>query len=582
MGAGPRLARATPRARPAVLDRVLGRTDAEVAGRFDPAYAAAIGRLPAGRQVFHGLPFDLGPAGAARWMILDEPVTLDLRGQGPATHLVIAHLCDSWRDEDGSRPAAIPIGHVVPVGEPLARYRVTDAAGRTTTRTIRRRFEIDDGILGWGSLPFAAVPHLANAVIDWRGPHPTQPRGSYAPPGQSGALTVLPGAWGPAQTGVSDFVPSSTGEALLWLHAIALTGDEDGTDDRGRAIEPVEVAELRLESLTGGRPGSDVIVAGVTLYDGTANPLIRGERFQLLLDGSEEEPETDLGTVIRTLAAGPASHRRPEAAAPIVGWGEPRAAPQAEGAPGDEPRIVDIALHDDAVLSVGTWSMPATDLRPGTGTILHSPSGRTTIRALPTPRIRVDVRVLDEASSTIIPARVRFVAEDGRYLPPVAHQDEVNPGLYEDLGADVRLGSAIYAYVPGRFAIDLPLGGVEVEAVAGFDRRPRRFRMDVGADTHELDIELERAFDRRPAGWVTTDAHVHFLAPSTALLQAAAEDINLVHLLATQWGDLFTSVTDLPWGSMSDPSGRHQVIVGTENRQNVLGHLGLLGARDPV
>ena len=41
-------------------------------------------------------------------------------------------------------------------------------------------------------------------------------------------------------------------------------------------------------------------------------------------------------------------------------------------------------------------------------------------------------------------------------------------------------------------------------------------------------------------------------------------------------------MTDLPWGSMTDPSGRRLVVVGTENRQNVLGHLALLGARRPI
>ena len=55
-----------------------------------------------------------------------------------------------------------------------------------------------------------------------------------------------------------------------------------------------------------------------------------------------------------------------------------------------------------------------------------------------------------------------------------------------------------------------------------------------------------------------------------------------VHLLATQWGDEFPSVPDLTWGSQGDPGGRHFVTVGTENRQNMLGHLGLLGARNPV
>ena len=40
--------------------------------------------------------------------------------------------------------------------------------------------------------------------------------------------------------------------------------------------------------------------------------------------------------------------------------------------------------------------------------------------------------------------------------------------------------------------------------------------------------------------------------PSTALLQAAAEDITFVHLLATQLGDQFASVADLPFGSQQD------------------------------
>ena len=100
--------------------------------------------------------------------------------------------------------------------------------------------------------------------------------------------------------------------------------------------------------------------------------------------------------------------------------------------------------------------------------------------------------------------------------------------------------------------------------------------------TRELELELERAIDLRAAGWVSADPHVHFLAPSTALLQAAAEDVTLVHLLATQLGDEFTNVTDLWSGDLIAPDGRHMVLLGTENRQNMLGHLALLGARRPV
>ncbi|MGH2465613.1 MAG: CehA/McbA family metallohydrolase, partial [Candidatus Limnocylindrales bacterium] len=65
-------------------------------------------------------------------------------------------------------------------------------------------------------------------------------------------------------------------------------------------------------------------------------------------------------------------------------------------------------------------------------------------------------------------------------------------------------------------------------------------------------------------------------------LQAAAEDVDLVNLLAAQWGDLFTNVADQPFGSLADPTGRRIIVMGTENRQNMLGHLALLGAHRPV
>ena len=39
-------------------------------------------------------------------------------------------------------------------------------------------------------------------------------------------------------------------------------------------------------------------------------------------------------------------------------------------------------------------------------------------------------------------------------------------------------------------------------------------------------------------GWVTADTHVHFLSPTTALLEGQAEGLNLINLLAAQWGGM--------------------------------------------
>lgn len=565
--------RASARAQAIDLSAVRDATDADVARRFHPGYRAAIARLPAGPQVIRGLPFSFATREAgARWIVLDGPRTIDLGGHGPISHVIVAHLCDAARDDHGGRAPSMPMGWVQPVGEPLARYTVIDRAGRQTARTIRRRFEINEGILGWGSNAFAAVSHRDNEIIDWRGPHPRLPPGRYAPAGQSGALTILPGSWGAAQTGVSDFVPSPSDDALYWLHAIALA-------------TPVEPAALQLEPLGDPGLGRDVLVAAVTLYAGTTDPLAVGPRFQVLVDGPEAPVEPDLGTVIRTLPAPPpvpdrrvAGDRSGDASPPaIVGWGRRRPVPDAGPA---TRRLVDLAVSPDAELTVGRWSIPGAELR--TGAVLRDPGGRTTIEVLPPASVRREVVVRDPAGGGPIPARVRFTARDGRYLPPVAHRDEVNPALYEDVGADLLLGSSIYAYVPGRFEIDLPPGPVELEAVAGFDRHPHTGTIEVDGSRAPIEIDLPRELDLRADGWVSADAHVHFLAPSTALLQAAAEGINLVNLLATQWGDLFTNVTDLPWGDAVAPGGDHLVVLGTENRQNVLGHLGLLGARRPV
>lgn len=558
---------ATRLARPIQLASAWNASDADVAERFHPHVRRALERVPAGEQVFRGLPFQLGDRGAGRrWLAVDHAPSIDIPVPGRASHLVVAHFADSWRDEDGGRPAGAPVGWVLGIGQTLAHYELTTTDGARRTVDIRRRFEVNDAIIGWGYLPFAAVGHLAEEVVDWRGPHPRQGPGRYAAVGDAGPLTMLPGAWGPDLTGIADHLPTPDDDLMLWLHAIALT---PGT----------ELAHIRLLPADGGARsmGSAVIVAGMTLFDGTADPLVLRPRRQLLVRGAGDAlPDVDLGIAIRSqrVPAGDADTAGPGP----IGWGRPggRGAPD-DPSPAAVDTILDVALAPDATLRFGPFEIDAGRLD---NAVTRSTTG-VTIRPLPSADIPVQVTIIDpDGAST--PARVRFVAADGRYLPPVGHRDEINPGLFEDMGTDLILGRDTYAYVPGAFEVRLPPGRVTVEVVKGFDHRPVRLDLDVGPTTVPLVIALERPIDLRAEGWTTADPHVHFLAPSTALLQAAAEDIGFVHVLATQWGDQFTSVNDLAWGSMTDPTGRHAVVLGTENRQNMLGHMGLLGARRPV
>ena len=80
---------------------------------------------------------------------------------------------------------------------------------------------------------------------------------------------------------------------------------------------------------------------------------------------------------------------------------------------------------------------------------------------------------------------------------------------------------------------------------------------------------------------------MHFLSPMSAMLEGAGEGVNVVNLLASQWGELMTNVGDFDgastWGSReAGGEGEYLVRVGTENRQHVLGHISLLGYRGRI
>ena len=567
--------RATPLATPVDLRRQRNAGDDDLAARLHPAYRMPLGRIPAGRQVFRGLPFLLARATARRrWLMLDRPIEVDLRSYGPASHVVIAHFCDAWRGPDGRRPPDLPVGWVTPVGQDLARYTLEAVTGRHAGGLVRRRFEINEGIIGWGQGAFVARPHRLDEPLAWRGPLPGQEPARYAAPGQAGLLAILPGTWGPAQTGVADRVPSPTDDIALWLYEIEVQSGSTG------------LARLRMEPLASLGDGGGVVIAAITLFRGTDSPLrlaprrtLRIERLVPARAGGRRRRSglpsvaIDLGQVIRERAAPAPMETDGSPSGSIAGWGSARTGATSAA------KLVDVALARDATITLDKQDVQARRL-PADGR--RRRYGAITIEPLPLPTRRIEVDVVDAATGDPMPARVHFRAADGRYLPPLGHRDEVNPGLNEDVGADVILGGTTFAYVPGRFPIELPAGTVHVEAVRGFGYRPLRRSIEVDRATSRLVLGLEPVAGPTGDGWAAADCHVHFISPTSALLQAQAEGVEIVNLLATQWGDHHTSVTDLPVIVVHDPSKRHLVVMGSENRQNMLGHIGLLGASRAV
>jgi hypothetical protein len=502
---------------------------------------------------------------------------------GPVSHIVLLAFCDAWRDEAGRRPIGAPLGWVLPVGEPLARLRVGCSGGVTIESVLRRRFEVNEGIIGWGAMAFLAVPHTVEGPLDWRGPHDRQGLGRRAEPGHAGPMGILPGAWGGDQTGVEDHVPSGSGDLTLWLHAVDVRA-ADGTPRRVRSIE--------FEPIAGAGDGRVVVLAAITAYAGSDNPLRWLPRRAFRVEGAAGRPMSlDLGLVARR--AFPLDIPAP---ATVAGWGTdppgagadasrgPRAdasgGPGADASIGQAPavEIVELTAATDARLTVGDEVVALAHVTSEQGS---TTSGDVHFVALPdaSHRLEVSIRAHDGSPSA---ARVRVVARDGRSLPPRGHRTEVNPGIAEDSGAGVVLDGATYAYVESTFAVDVPREGAVIEVVRG-PQVPPVTRSISASDVvaGALRIDLGPAVAPQVGRWVCGDTHVHFLAPSTALLQARAEGVNVVHLLATQWGDLHTSTTDLG-GHLLSAEGDHAVWVGSENRQNLLGHVGLVGTPSAV
>jgi hypothetical protein len=210
---------------------------------------------------------------------------------------------------------------------------------------------------------------------------------------------------------------------------------------------------------------------------------------------------------------------------------------------------------------------------------------RIRVEVLETGRAWVHVRVLDEVSGRPVPCRIAFRSPEGVPYQPHGHHDHANSDLdtwHVDVGGDLRLGRLTYAYIDGQCQGWLPVGDVLVDVARGFEVEPLRERIRIERGQRELELRLRRWVAMNDRGWYSGDSHVHFLSSQGALTEQQAEDLNVVNLLQSQWGSLFTNTEDFTGRPVATPDGRYVTFVGQENRQHVLGHLALWGLRRPI
>jgi hypothetical protein len=215
-------------------------------------------------------------------------------------------------------------------------------------------------------------------------------------------------------------------------------------------------------------------------------------------------------------------------------------------------------------------------------------SGTNQIRSVSSSEHRVKFRIIEKGTSKPVVVKLHVHGESGEYLAPEDRHRIPNNAWFSDYSVDyIHNGLHICTYVAGETQLKLPLGRVYIEISKGFEIKPVRKTVTIAEDTETVEIEIEKVLSWREKGWVSADTHVHFLSPNSALLEGSGEGVNIVNLLASQWGELFTNIGDFDgkttFGSVEQGGdGEYLVRVGTENRQHVMGHISLLGYKGNI
>jgi hypothetical protein len=204
---------------------------------------------------------------------------------------------------------------------------------------------------------------------------------------------------------------------------------------------------------------------------------------------------------------------------------------------------------------------------------------------------QVHLRINDAATGKPTPVRLRVTDAQGRYHAPFGRLTRFATGVNEEVGANVLLGGQAWAYIDGACEINLPPGLLHISAAKGPEYRPLEADVQLVPGKLSLRFEIERWSNIRAEGWQPGDARAHFISPHAALLEAQAEDLSVVHLLARMTevrdfqGNIHAAIPNLlafsgQTSCLKTPDC--EVAVNTENDHPELGSLGLLNCHRVV
>lgn len=501
-------------------------------------------QAPVGAQVLQGLPFLIGsPAGDDQLCFLafgnalrEEPLIVPL--ERTARQIIVAHRLLESDLELGGMP-----------GKLIAEYVFHLAGGGSQRVAVRERFEIaiiPSSIWLLPVVPFGAV---------WDDKRKLHPR--------------YEGRWDEAGRRQEEIVRAAPRAYYLWVWT---------NPHPDEAVISLEIVPR----------GPKFIIAAVTLGHLDEHPFVRTGARELKIELPQPrdaakpfclEVEVDRGMATYPYAL-PSKSAEEFLADDFKGWGEAQN-------PSSSPAYVQVAATPSATLAVKQDDELLGSVRWG------EVEEKRVVE--PTPRLRVELvdrgrnwvhtTVLDDETGKPVPCRIHFRSPEGVPYQPHGHHGHVNSNhdtFNLDIGGDVRLGQITYAYIDGTCQGWLPRGDVIVDVARGFEYEPLRTRVRIAPGQRELILRLKRWRNMNAQRWFSGDTHVHFLSTQGGHMEAQGEDLNVVTVLQTQWGHLFSSTEEFTGQPSTSHDGRTIVSVSQENRNHSLGHLILLGLKKPV
>lgn len=487
---------------------------------------------PTGKSVSWGIPFNI-PEKVI--LLKDKPFMMDFTPIA-GNWIIFMHTADR---HDLKRNASgfyeKPFRGIGLLNEEIARYVIIYQDGNELSLSVRHRYQIGMFQQIWGENCIESVAHRKPGPID-----PDQP--------------MAANEWGRAQTRAKS---NDRGNWINWLWAWENPQPEK------------KVRGIRFEKLN----KTPLIISAVTIGNVKSNPLRWDTRKKTVITLPKDyfSRTTSLQAVIG-IDLGQVLSVTPRPVYPDKDWSQTYNNKVPEKSVNE--LIVEYAAHPDAKLYFdGHEPIPLRGITPDNSMVCEIKPAYQ----------KVKIRVIESESGKTVPVKFHAHGEFGELLVPVDRNRLPNNSWFEDYSVDfVNMGRHNCTYIPGETTINLPAGKVYIEISKGFEITPIRKIIEISHETEVITIEIEKKLHWREKGWVSADTHVHFLSPGSAMLEGSGEGVNIVNLLASQWGELMTNVGDFDgkttYGSKTaGGDGEYIVRVGTENRQHVMGHISLLG-----